>query len=501
MKRTSPPGRTRRPRPPWSFERLEDRTLLSNGTIGVPPGARTLAIGQDGAATATGTLTSIGQVATYTFLAPASGLYAVEEIAPAGSNLDTSVTVSDNQGNLLASDTGDGPGQGVGAMMDSLVRVNMVGGQTYLIGAGGDLGNTNSIGAYAVRVSPYRLATPLIAGTTVQGTVSQDGMIDNYQFVPDISGLYAVAEGATSDSTLSPVVTVVDAQGNVLGSDNTTTDNTPDLSFDATVTVELLAHHNYYIEAEGAYGDDTGGINVSVTPFAAAIPATFQQGVATLTGDVAQSGSLGLFQFQAPASGLVAVRRVAASDDPLTSYLTVFDGRGAPVALDDTSDGTDSLARFTATAGQTYYVQALLTTTQTSGSYTFQVSPDDFGDYTSEAFNIPLVGNQVATQSGTIEVSSLVTDQSGNSEVSGDTDVFQFVASQTGPLVVRVDPGPSSELNPSLSVQNSQGKTPTSAFGGSEDSVNQIVIQAKAGQTYYALVTSTMTAPEPTSCP
>ena len=466
MKPTTPRSRAHRPRHPWCFERLEDRTLLS---------ARTLAIGRDGTATASGVLTAIGQVDLYDFVAPSTGLYGVEELAPAGSDLDTSVTVSDARGNELASDTGDGPGQGNGQMTDSIVRVDLVAGQAYQIGASGDISNTVNTGEYVLQVTPYSRAIPLVAGldgrATASSAINQDGMIDDYRYIPQTSGLFDVAEGATSDSTLSPLLTVVDAQGNVLGTDFDFSGADGNSPLDASVVVSLVAHQTYYLEASGDLGSDTGGIDVSITPFAAATPPTFPSGVATLSGDVARDGSLGLFRFRAPSTGLIAVRREASSADPLDSTLTIYDGLGAALAQDDSPDATNSLARFTASAGQTYYVEALLSTDQTTGTYTFQVSPDDFGDSTDEATDVPLVANRVATQAGTIEV-------------SGDTDAFGFVASQTGPLVVQVDPGPGSGLDPSLSAQDIQGNTEP------QDDDTQVVIQAVAGQTYYALVSS-----------
>ena len=165
--------------------------------------------------------------------------------------------------------------------------------------------------------------------------------------------------------------------------------------------------------------------------------------MATFSGDVSQTGPTVLFQYQATATTLVAIRRAPTRPgDPLDGLLKVFDAAGAVVALDSDPDGgLDSLARFDAIAGRTYVIEASLTTGPASGPFEFLAAPDDFGDSTATAHDLPLAGNRPEVQAGAIEA-------------PGDVDAFRFVAPRSGPLTVRVDAAPGGELAPSLAVED-----------------------------------------------
>ena len=179
-----PPRPRPRPRHPGPFERLERRVLLSGG-----PGLAPLVLNAGGVATASGVLTTIGQVDSYRFVAPTTGLYAIEETTPATSGIGTSVALADAQGHPLATDSGDAPqvgsrGNDVGGV-DSLIRFELTGGQVYRIEAGADLGYTVNTGAYQLIVSPYAAATTLGVGTRIGGsTLARPGQINFYRFVP-----------------------------------------------------------------------------------------------------------------------------------------------------------------------------------------------------------------------------------------------------------------------------------------------------------------------------
>jgi hypothetical protein len=199
-------------------------------------------------------------------------------------------------------------------------------------------------------------------------------------------------------------------------------------------------------------------------------------GFATLSGAIGLPGDSVLDRFVAPVSGLMAVSQQAAGGTALDSVLSVY---GASQTLlgsdDDGGGGRNSRITLAVTAGQTYYVRAAGFGTST-GLFTLTLATDRFGHDFAGAAPISLD----ATGSGRI---------SGAIGWSGDTDVFQFVATLTQDQTIKLDAVTGSGFDGVLRVYDSQQKlVAQNDDDGDDDYDSQVQVSLTAGQTYFLAV-------------
>src|SRR5205085_2635894 len=94
--------------------------------------AALISLAADGAGTQAGLIESTGDVDLFRFVAPVTGLLSVRMAAAPGSDLDSVLTLLDDQGNFLRSDDDGGGGP---AGHDSRVFLAVSAGSTYYVRA------------------------------------------------------------------------------------------------------------------------------------------------------------------------------------------------------------------------------------------------------------------------------------------------------------------------------------------------------------------------------
>jgi formylmethanofuran dehydrogenase subunit C len=441
-----------------------------------PASAAPLTLNADQTATQPGTVEVVGDTDVFRFVASASGGLTIHDDATGG-DLRPALTVLDASGQVLASGQDD---SGIG---HRYLAITVQAGQTYFVQAAG-VGQ--STGPYVVSLAPYAddfgntpadaqpLPLPPSGQASQAGAIEVPGDADTFQIAPVVSGDVSISADAADAAGLNPALRVLDSAGQELAS------NSDSGQVGHTfVAVHLAAGQVYYVQVSG-FRDSTGAYALSLTPyagggnttFATAQPLTLSAtGAATQEGAVAVAGDTNYFQFVAPFSGGLTVNEARAPGSYLTPALTVYDADQTQVAAAQDPGTGQAQAALRVVAGQTYYLRAAGAST-TTGSYTLALAsysdPDSTGTSLVTAQSISLDSDKPTTLSG-----SLV--------VAGDTDVYQFVAQDTGGLVVSAQAGLGSALHPSVTLSDLLGHTWT----------NPSTVPVEQGQTYYVQVRDT----------
>ena len=334
-------------------------------------------------ATVFGTIEVPNDVDMYRFVAPVTGPIDVTQQATGGSLLDSYLFLYDGSQTLIASDNDEtidptGPGGGI-TIPDSLVQANVVAGQTYYIGAASsngaatDPGRTPT-GAYRLQITfpaydfgetfanARTIPPPGPAVATQAGNLLAIGEVDMFQFAASGSGAVTIDVGANPGTgpVLDPIVVAYDAQGNEIARGA------------SELTIGVQAGSLHFLQV-GGYGASTGGFVLSYSEqagdglgydFGSAIPVALSgSGSGNSVGVLGPAGDVNVFQFAAPATGVVTVTLTAGSPDDLAAF-TVSNGKPTQIAADTTTPG---LLTFDVAQGQTYYVR--VTSTGSGGGY------------------------------------------------------------------------------------------------------------------------------------
>jgi hypothetical protein len=475
-------------------------TPVGNDTNNTIATARLLTLDATGAALQLGTLYYPGDVNYFQFVSPITGQLNIQQNAAAGSNLDSVLTVYDNNHQEIAfnDDSRDTP--------DSEVTINVTAGQTYFLQAAGYLDST---GSYVLVLNPAGPLPPFddigntfadahtvaldTSGSGQQtGTVALPGESDYFQFVAPVTGGMSLTENPAPGSSLDPMLTVFDSNRHSLGS----SDHEGGI-MSSLVQFNVAAGQSYFVEATG-FDTSTGsyflsfstaalfGVGVGKT-FAAAPKLELRPNSGGQLGTLHFAGDTDLFAFRAPATGGLTVMESPQPGSSLSCFVSAFDGNGQPLGGNDDFQGAGiSVVRFNVTAGQVYFIQAA-GTGGTYGAYglTFFRSgliTDDFANTFAGAQPIVLDATGAGSQAGTVNYPAI------GLLPEGDSDVFQFVAPVTGRMTIHEDPTPGSPLATQLLVYDGSHQllATTQSFFDSEEVLSSTdVFNVVAGQTYF----------------
>ena len=377
-----------------------------------------------------------------------------------GDALNTSVTVRDGNasGLIEAADAGGNGGY------NSLVRLNVIAGRTYVIEAAG-LGD--SVGSFLLLLGldtsaasqpledTFGDAVPLGLGRNgtgqVIGTIAQPADPTMYDFTATSGGLATATMDEAAGSFVDPYLYAYNAQGQLLQADDDSGG-----TLNSLIQFPVVAGETYYLLA-AAYGTTTGAyvVNVSIGPgstFGTAEPITLDaQGSAGLVGQIALSGQVQMYEFTATADGLVTAVQQGTSGTALDSILTAYhmtegsDGstQSGLIALDDVTDpeqDPDASLVFQVQAGQEYFLAASANL-ESTGGYVLTIATAPL-----PASDLPTVDLPAQGQA----------EFDGSVASAGVTDAFQLEADGTGLVSIFVDGG--GGLLPSASVTDLSGR-------------------------------------------
>jgi hypothetical protein len=262
---------------------------------------------------------------------------------------------------------------------------------------------------------------------------------DWFAFKADRSGLANVR--VDSVDGLNPYLFVYNSSLDLIGSQ----DNRSDLDTGATVPLDLIEGHTYYVRVVGTAGS-TGSYTLESRPVVDDHGNSLDSSTALVVDDHANGLIAGAidtafdqdyFRFTPSIDSRIAVMLVAGAGSNLDSNLSAFDSNGRLiVANDDATRLTkDSLVEFSVQAGQTYYLRAQ-GFGSSEGLYQVVVSPiaeidDEFGDTADMAESWALASDGSGHREGALQSSR-------------DIDLLKVVSPLSGVL----------ELNATIQVGN-----------------------------------------------
>ncbi len=232
--------------------------VLSFSTARTPPNtfttAQTITLNGTGGGSQAGQLNYVGDYDYFKFVAPVSGLMTIQQLAAAGSSIDSYLYVyGGNQKLLWFNDDHNNS-------LNSYVQTNVAAGATYYVKAAA---THSTFGAYTLTFSTvpntgddypntFAQAWPLVlqanGSGSQNGKIDYSGDVDMFKITAPASGNMTFREEATATSSLDAYLTVYDANGNVLAAND---DDPAGGTTDSRVDVTVTAGATYYIGAAG----------------------------------------------------------------------------------------------------------------------------------------------------------------------------------------------------------------------------------------------------------
>ena len=382
----------------------------------------------------TGTLEA-GESAAYAFTAQSSGEMYLD-VAAGQDGLDPTLELyRDPHWRWLANDNATAD------TLDSSLFVRSVQqGQTYYVVVGG-ADETAGDYTFTVAISPRDDAGNDIAhaaalrgwGWSVYdyGTIDYAGDVDMKAYEATESGRLTITQRPSGwgGGSLTCQVAAYDADGELLAQGETDADGA------ATVSVRIEAGQTYYLAFGGA-DDSTGRYQVSgatlVEPFASATVIDLDPLDTEMRMGALAAGESVAYVFTTSASGSLTIA-AEGDQDGLDPTLELYrDPRWRMASNDNASaDTLDSqISVRSVRQGQTYYV-VVAGAEDTAGDYTLTLTSeasDDCGNTLVDAATLRLNGyNGRGTATGRVDY-------------SGDVDVFELTATDSGALTVTQSP-------------------------------------------------------------
>ena len=396
-----------------------------------------------------------GDVDVFEIVAPATGRMTLQ-LNAAGSLLDPTLVVYDEGGAEIAEDDDSG------ADLNALIVLDVTAGQRLFLEAAAF---GESIGTYELRVLVDTLSL-VPSGLTVQpgvplvvaGDIETPFTSDLYTFRVTADGVLTVAQNATAESDLDPLV-----KGSISGQ-HVAEDDDSGPGLDALLVMAVRAGDEVTIEA-GAFPGDSGTytLEILLTPQTVVDDVPFDSvetigaadsDAATRTGAIEIPQDSDLYRLEVPADvapgTLLRIRNMAGPGN-LDPVLEVFlgDPRDEGVLIaenDDDGFSLDSDLVIAIQPHQVIYIRAKgfgLTT----GSYTLRLEfADDDHPNTQDA---DVLHTLTPGNTGIAQVAAVI-------NVPGDVDVFRFTADQS--TLVRFRQTATSGVDPFLRVYDADGE-------------------------------------------
>jgi hypothetical protein len=448
------------------LEPLEDRTLPSSLLPVNDPfaNAQTVVVSGTGITSQATSIVTPGEVDTFKFTAPITGLMTIELSPSPGTPYayPQRLDVFDESQNLIAHST-------TPAYFESS-SIRVVQGNNYFVEVGT---NPYDIGSYLLNFSPDDFGNTFADAHTVtlnslgsgsqMGSIELPGDTDMFKFTAPITGLLAIQlSGLSTTLSYNEELTVYDASHNTIDRRSAQESSLTEFS------INVVAGSPYFVQVDA--GDAfTGGSGPYVLKFSPDdFPNTFDhahpivvdsQGFGIQTGTIELSGDVDDFQFVAPYSGLL---KMQLSGPPggtsFVGYALVYDDPQNLNLPRGQLPGEPGPVELNLQAGQTYFIQVggfnIIGGGGTVGPYvlTFAPVPEDFGGTFATAYPIQLDSFGAGGQTGTFERAD-------------DVDMFQFVANRTGIMTIRAGIPPINYGNFDLSVFDSSQEPITSMSG------------------------------------
>ncbi len=308
------------------------------------------------------------------------------------------------------------------------------------------------------------------------GSLSQIGNIDVagdrdvFEFQANTPGLTVIQLNATNSSSLDPFLTLLDASGTPVRSDD---DSGPGRN--SLLTYTIAGGQSYYVVASGS-GSSFGEYAVSIS-----LPTVTDLDVVSATQSLQRSSTIGVaggrefFQFQADASGLATILLDAANSSLLDPIVTLLDNTGAELdSDDDDGEGNNSLLTYSVVAGRTYFVVASGFGSST-GDYDLSISlePDSLPQDTD-------LLNLTATAPLLLR---------GRIDPAGNRDFYRFQSSDSGLLLIQLDRD-QSVLDPQVRLLDINGATIAEDDDSGRGPNSFLTYTIIGGQTYYIVVSA-----------
>lgn len=394
------------------------------------------------------------------------------------SSLDAALTITDSEGNVIARN--DDLEDSLNSQIAFLAQAN----ETYFVQASASpfaIEETSS-GAYDLSIVPFAdeagntLEEAIPITNSAAGTVGAEGDSDLYEFVATSTTSLAIDVKADTGSSLNPMLTVLDSEGNVTGSNDDFASGQ-----DSRFVTNVTQGQTYYFRVAGR-SNSTGAYQITVNEFAddfgnvtanAGSVTLDQSGNGSVIGNLEVGGDVDVIEFTATLTGDLRIRQEVQTGSSFEGQLQILDSFGKQLAKSSGNDGSGRTeVVISVVAGQTFFakVDALK---GGFGSYELGFSPliDDFGNDFRSAESLTLDATGGATQSGNFG--------------SADLDYFQFVAPLTGSLSVSLAAANGSVVDTIVEVFDSSQSTLTinDDVAGSRNS--QVAFEVMQGQTYF----------------
>lgn len=436
-----------------------------------------VALSAGGTSSTTATIGSAGDTDVFRLVAPVNGPIVIEQRGVG--TLDSSLLVLDAAANEIArNDNIDS------STRDSRVLLDAVAGQTYFIRAGAVSAGT---GQYTLRLTSYTDDAGNTAATGLFGfydgfsqasydaRIEAPGDVDYFSFLSLITGDLSVELVSLAGTGFAGQLTVFNGVGQQL---------TQRIDSDGSGVTRAIFTVNYsqsYDIRVGAGTQASGAYRLRFGPLVDDFADKFGQAhelVMPTSGLLVQDGVGGAsdtdaFTFVAPFTGSLAVRVDAVAGSSVDPIVQVYDANLNLLAEnDDTGQSRNSRVALEVVQGQRYYVN-VVTPFGAAGEYALSL-----GRYTDDASgNLASATLLNVTATGT-------TTRSGRIEVTGDQDLYRFVAPFTGTLIVRQN-ADHSGLDSLLTVLDANGvvMAQDDESGGQHNA--RLLINIVAGETYH----------------
>ena len=451
------------------------------------------------------TISSASDVDVFRFTADVEGIFEIAVTPANASALAPVIEVIGNNGTTLLEFSSANAGVAAFAL-----PFLTLGQQVYVRVSG-----AGSTGNYMLQVTKPTTATDFIANIfnplpmlqpvdlitlsqgTNSGSLSNNRMdiesatdVDVFSFTTNRGGPIQVSVSKVVDSNLDTIVSILDASGNVLASNDDSNGTT-----NSTVVFQADNNTLYYIRVSG-YGGTTGRFDISVTDLTPAVAETdgagtdlthataltFVANSASFQGNISSAGDQDFFSITASSSGVLTISLAAEASSGLDTYLYLYNSDKVLILEDDDSgSGLNSSISINVLTGQTYYLQAS-GFGSSMGAYTISASISAADDHANQA-------GESATRL-IVSSTNAVSNTAGTINPSTDNDVFLFKATADGSITINVTPTNNSALNSYLFVYDSTGNILLDYNDGnsSTDSASIINLQVVRDEVYYFMV-------------
>ncbi len=330
-----------------------------------------------------------------------------------------------------------------------------------------------------------------LSGTTNSGSIVASNNnnieaardVDVFSFTAKTSGPVKVLVSKTTTSTIDTSISIMDASGKVLASNNDADRNTTD----SAAVFEVTANVVYYISVTGDSGT-TGQYGIvlqDLTPtdtdgfggdFTTATVLTLDSNLeASADNSIISAGDRDIFKLTVDSDGVLAIGLNARASN-LDGYLRVYNSDKVLVAEDnDSGIGLDCFISVSASAGDVFYIQ-----TGAVGS--------SIGDYKVWAkLEIDDHANLIGSGATALDVEENFAYDFGTINTTSDVDVFSYTATYTGTIDINLLADEGSSLDTYLFAYDSTGQILIDYNNdiSTTDKDSTLSIQVVEGKTYY----------------